>query len=133
VLFQPVVWLVDTDRSSCDRIIQLFRRLDEAYTVRRCSRLATVVNDLSRKRAGVVVADLTGHDTLPLADRAVLTSLGWQTPVLLLVDGPGLAHRAHRDFGMCNVLFQPFSDIDRILIAVANLADELTSRDLRSS
>jgi hypothetical protein len=76
---------------------------------------------------GVLVAELTRRERVPLADAALLTALASRTPVLLLIDNPRLAHFAHTDLGMCSVLFQPFQDLDRVLRAITELSDQTHS------
>jgi hypothetical protein len=107
--------------------------LGEAFTVRRCAALACVWKDLLGGHSGVVVADLTGQQQVPPAERARLCSLSLVNPVLLLMDDPALAHVAHDDFARCNVLFEPFVDLGRVMITAVQLSLEVPTQVLRTA
>jgi DNA-binding NtrC family response regulator len=114
----PPVWLW-TRESEWRRL--LTELLQQAFTVRQCSGVARVWNDLLAGETGVFVVDLTHLTTLGLADRSRLCSLSYLVPVLLLVDDPAVADVALTDAGHCSVLFEPFNDLDRLLSATLEL------------
>ena len=116
---RPLVWLWERDAYWRGLLTEL---LEEAFTVRQCSGVATVWKDLLAGDTGVLIADFTRLTSLGFADRARLSSLSSLTPVLLLVEDPAIAHAADTEAGRSSVLFNPFEDLDRLLAAAVELS-----------
>jgi hypothetical protein len=126
---KPELWLLDAHVGRSQLLTEL---LEKAFTVRRCAALACVWKDLVGGHSGVLVADLTGQQQVRPADRASLCALSVVTPVLLLLDDPALAHVAHYDFARCNVLFEPFVDLGRVVMSAIQLSLEMPARGRRT-
>lgn len=116
---RPLVWLWESDTVWRGLLTEL---LEEAFTVRHCSGLSNVWEDLLVGVTGVLVADFTRVRGVGLPDQARLCSLSSLTPVLLLLDESPHARLAPGDVGSCNVLISPFDDLDRLLAAVRGLS-----------
>jgi hypothetical protein len=122
---QPLLWLVEANQHWRPLLTELFA---ERFVVRQCTRLPTVWKDLVGGEAGVLVVDLSGATNVARDDCARLRSLASLTPVLLLIDDPGLAYVARFEYGGCHVLLDPFDDLDRLLNAAVELSGTASIR-----